>query len=74
MTKQQISSAGLMEGQEFHGRACSVISVVSGSLQARGPLPIGFSWQEYWSGLSCSPPGVDPNPGIEPMSPMSHAL
>ena len=29
----------------------------------------GFSRQEYWSGLPCSPPRDLPNPGIEPRSP-----
>ena len=29
-------------------------------------LPTGFSRKEYWSGLSCPPPGDLPNPGIEP--------
>ena len=31
----------------------------------QAPLPIGFSRQEYWSGLPCPPPGDLPNPGIE---------
>ena len=35
---------------------------------------MGFSWQEYWSGLSCPSPGDLSNPGIEPMSLMSPAL
>jgi len=35
---------------------------------------MGFSRQEYWSGLPCPPPGDLPNPGIEPMSLMSPAL
>ena len=26
---------------------------------------MGFSRQEYWSGLLCSPPGDLPHPGIE---------
>ena len=38
------------------------------------PLSMGFSRQEYWSGLPCPPPGDLPNPGIEPESPMSLAL
>ena len=38
------------------------------------PLSMGFSRQEYWSGLPCPPPGDLPNPGIEPMSLMSPAL
>ena len=33
------------------------------------PLSVGFSRQEYWSGLSCPPPGDLSNPGLEPRSP-----
>ena len=33
-----------------------------------------FSRQEYWSGLLCPPPGDLPDPGIEPVSPISPAL
>ena len=32
------------------------------------PLFLGFSRQEYWSGLPCPPPGVLPDPRIEPAS------
>jgi len=32
------------------------------------PLSMGFSRQEYWSGLPCPPPGDLPDPGIEPAS------
>ena len=32
-------------------------------------LSMGFPWQEYWSGLTCPPPGDLPNPRTEPMSP-----
>ena len=35
----------------------------------QAPLSMGFSRQEYWSGLPCPPPGDLPNPGIKPMSP-----
>ena len=35
---------------------------------------MGFSRQEYWSGLPCPPPGDLPDPGIEPASPVSPAL
>ena len=35
---------------------------------------MGFSSQEYWSGLPCPPPGDLPNSGIEPASPASPAL
>ena len=32
------------------------------------PLSLGFSRQEYWSGLPCWPPGDLPDPGIKPRS------
>ena len=38
------------------------------------PPSMGFSRQEYWSGLPCPPPGDLPDPGIEPASLTSPAL
>jgi len=35
----------------------------------QAPLSMGFSRQEYWSGLPCPPPGDLPHPGIESRSP-----
>ena len=35
----------------------------------QAPLSMGFSRQEYWSGLPCPPPGDLPGPGIESSSP-----
>ena len=41
----------------------------------QAPLSMGFSRQEYWSGLPFLPPGDLPNPGIEIEAPtMSPAL
>ena len=37
------------------------------------PLFMGFSRQEYWSGLPCPPAGDLPDPGIEPKSPALEA-
>ena len=34
---------------------------------------MGFSGQEYWSGLPCPPPGDPPNPGITPKCPALQA-
>ena len=34
----------------------------------------GFSRQDYWSGLPCSPPGDLPHPGMEPTSLTSPGL
>ena len=59
---------------------CVSHSVVSNSfvtlwtIAHQAPLSMGFSRQEYWSGLPCPPPGGLPNPGIEFMSLISPAL
>ena len=39
-----------------------------------GSSVLGFSRQDYWSGLPCPPPGDLPNPGIEPASLTSRAV
>ena len=57
----------------------AVSSVVSDSatpqtVAHQAPLSIGFSRQEYRSGLSCPPPVDLPNPGIKPKSLMCPAL
>ena len=36
------------------------------TVTCQAPLSMGFSWQEYWSGLPCPPPGGLPNPETEP--------
>ena len=38
------------------------------------PLSMGFSRQDYWSGLPCPPTGDLPNPSTESISLMSPAL
>ena len=43
------------------------------SIAHRAPLPMGFSRQAYWSGLSCPSPGDLPKPWIEPRSPALQA-
>ena len=56
---------------------CSVMSnsfVTPWTLAQQAPLSMGFSRQEYWSGLLFPPPGDLPDPGIEPTSPASPAL
>ena len=39
----------------------------------QAPLSIGFSRQEYWSGLPFHSPGDLPDPGVEPGSPALQA-
>ena len=43
------------------------------TIACQAPLSMGFSREEYWSGLPCPPLGNLPDPGIEPMSLMSPA-
>ena len=40
----------------------------------QAPLSMGFSRQEYWSGLSCPSPRDLPDPGIQLVSPAAPAL
>ena len=44
-------------------------SVAPWTVAHQVPLSMGFSRQEYWSGLPSPPPGDLPDPGIEPASP-----
>ena len=54
---------------------CSVVSDSSTPWAAacQAPLSMGFSRQEYWSGLPFPSPGDIPHPGIEPRSPALQA-
>ena len=66
----------------FHYGLLLRCSVMSKSLQPHGswtvacpvPLSVGFSRQEYWSGLLFPPPVGLPDPEIKPMSLMSPTL
>ena len=49
-------------------RLCNLWTVA-----CQAPLSLGFSKQEYWSGLPCPPPVDLPNPGIKPRSPALQA-
>ena len=59
-------------------RVCQVTSVVSNSATpwtaaCQASLSMGFSRQEYYSGLPCPPPGNLPDPGIKPGPPALQA-
>ena len=49
-------------------------SVTPWTVALQAPLSMGFSRQEYWSGLPSPLPGDLPDPGIEHMSPVAPAL
>ena len=44
------------------------------AVAGQAPLSMGFSRQEYWSGLPFPSPGDLPDPGIEPRSPALQAI
>ena len=44
------------------------------TIACQAPLSMGFSRQEYWSGLPCPPPGDHPNSGIKPVFLTSSAM
>ena len=49
--------------------SCPTLCGLMGSSLHQAPPSMGFSRQEYWSGLPFPSPGNLPNPGIEPRSP-----
>ena len=46
--------------------SCVRLFATPWTVAGQAPLFMGFSRQEYWSGLPCPPPGDLPNQGIEP--------
>ena len=49
--------------------SCVQLFATAWTVACQAPLSLGFSRQEYWSGLPCLSPGDLPDPGIEPRSP-----
>ena len=54
--------------------SCVQLFVTLTTVARQAPLSMGFSGQEYWSGLPCPPPGHLPDPGIDTRSLISPAL
>ena len=46
--------------------SCAQLFATPWTIARQAPLSMGFSRQEYWSGLSCPSPGHLPDPGIAP--------
>ena len=49
-------------------RSCFSCVQLLAAVAHQAPLSLGLSRQEYWSVLSCPPPGDLPRPGIKPTS------
>ena len=58
----------------FSPALCVGLFVTLWTVTRLASLSMGFSRQEYWSGLPCPPPGDLPNSGFEPESLISPAL
>ena len=54
--------------------SCVQLFAVPWTTDCQTPLSMGFSWQEYWSGLLFSPLGDLLDPGIESAYPGSPAF
>ena len=54
--------------------SCVRLFLTPWTVALQAPLPMGFTKQEYWSGLPFPPPQDLPGPGIEPVSPVCQAL
>ena len=48
-------------------------SAILWTVTHQSPLSVGFSRQEYWSGMPCPPPGNIANPGSEHLYPATPA-
>ena len=53
----------------MHAQSLSCVQLFETLRAVANISSVGFSRQEYWSGLPCPPPGDLPNPGMEPVSP-----
>ena len=62
----------LLCGGALVTKSCPTL-VTPQTVARQAPLSMGFSRQEYWSGLPFLSPGDLPNPGIEPWSPALQA-
>ena len=54
--------------------SCVQLFATLRTVACQASLSMGFSRQEYWSGLPFPPPGDLPDPGIKPMSLASTTL
>ena len=66
----------ILETMKSKSESCSNMSysATPWTVAHQAPLSMGFSRQEYWSGLPFPPPGDLPDPVIEPTSLASPAL
>ena len=67
-------SFSIIPSKEYPGLSSVQFFAIPWFTALQAPLSLGFSRQEYWSGLPCPPPGYLPEPGVKPTSPESPGL
>ena len=60
----------LTESKSINSSVVFLLFVTPWTVAHQSLLSIGFSRQEYWSGLPFPSPGDLPDPGIKPTSPV----
>ena len=69
-TEQRVKNAGGPQCRCVPAKSLqSCLFATLWTVACQPPLSIGFSRQEYWSGLPCPPLGDLPDPGIKPRFP-----
>ena len=74
-TKWPLTDIRCTRGQSYMKIMCVLVAqlcltfVTPSTVARQAPLSVGFSRQEYQSGLPCPSPGDLPDPGIEPRFP-----
>ena len=66
--KDQVAKSGLKQG-EVKSLSRVRLFATPWTVAYQAPTSMGFSRQEYWSGLPFPSPGALPKPGIKPGSP-----
>ena len=72
-TCTQIFVSGSALEVKVKSLSCVQLFATPWTVAHQSPLSMGFSRQEYWSGLPFPSPGDFPNPGIEPGPPTLQA-
>ena len=68
-----VSMANTQKGKKVKSLSCVQLFVIPWTVAYQAPPSMGFTRQEYWSGLPFPSPGDLPDPGIEPGSPAFQA-
>ena len=64
-----VKDFGIVNKAEVKSFSCVQLLVTPWTIAYQAPQSMGFSRQEYWSGVPFPSPGDPPYPGVEPGSP-----